>query len=77
MEIVRSSRPKRLAAIRQREKMVIWCSKLNAEHVDWFDDASDNEVDVQNLSLAELKTNDNILPVYELDRVMENKWDNE
>lgn len=77
VETVRSARPKRLAAIRQREKMIVWSSKLNAEHVDWFDDDSDNEVDVKSL-VAEVKTkDDNTLPVYELDTIMKNEWNDE
>lgn len=78
VETVKKSRPKRLAAVRQQEKMVVWCSRLNAEHVDWFDDSSDNEVDTHSLSEAEIKAkHDNILPVYDLDQIMKNEWENE
>ena len=31
------TRLKRLATIRQRDIIVVWSSRLNAEHVDWFD----------------------------------------
>lgn len=78
--VVISSRPKRLAAVRQREKMVVWSSKLNAEHVDWFDEdyGSDNEVDVQPLNVVEVeKEKDDQFPVFELDSVMRNEWENE
>jgi hypothetical protein len=44
----RPTRPKRLSAIRQGERMVVWTSRLNSEHVDWADDDDEqnNEVDV-------------------------------
>ncbi len=33
----RNNRPVRIAARRQQERMVIWSSRLNDRHADWFD----------------------------------------
>lgn len=30
-------RPKRVAAVRQNEKLIVWTSRLNDEHADWVD----------------------------------------
>ena len=34
----RVNRPVRVAASRGRERMTIWSSRLNDNHVDWFDE---------------------------------------
>lgn len=49
--VVPLTRPKRIAAIRQSERMVVWTSRLNAEHIDWFDsdEDDDNEVAFQGM----------------------------
>jgi hypothetical protein len=63
-----------LAAIREGQKMVVWKSRLNAEHVDWFDD-NDDEIDLRSLELPTLNVVQDVMPTYDFDVRMKNPWD--
>lgn len=43
----RRNTPVRVAARRQQERMVIWTSRLNDQHVDWFDEEEVSNIEVQ------------------------------
>lgn len=47
----RHNRPVRIAARRQQERMVIWSSRLNDRHADWFDADDLIGVEVEDTSL--------------------------
>lgn len=47
----RHNRPVRVAARRQQERMVIWSSRLNDRHADWFDVDELIGVEVEDASL--------------------------
>ena len=66
-------RPKRTAAKRQREQMVVWTSRLNDEHVDWFDEEEVEETEDINHS----KTGESVLPVLDMDYVMSSEWEDD
>lgn len=65
-------RPQRLAARRQKEKMVVWTSRLNDEHCDWFDE---NEIDFD--QEFETQPGENVMPLIHLDDYMQNVWEND
>jgi len=69
--IIPRVRPQRIAAKRQKEKMVIWTSRLNDKHVDWFDE---DEVEV--IEHNETETGESsVIPVVDIDKYMENVWE--
>lgn len=70
---VASTRPKRLAAVRQAEKMVVWSSRLNAEHVDWFDE-DDEETSVGQMTLPSSENDHNTIPIIDLEKRMSLQW---
>ena len=43
----RENRPVRLAARRQRERMIVWTSRLNDEHIEWVDEDDLQGVEVE------------------------------
>lgn len=49
----RHNRPVRIAARRQQERMVLWSSRLNDRHADWFDEDELVNVDLEDVSLEE------------------------
>lgn len=69
-----SVRPKRLAAIRQGEKLVVWTTRLNDEHADWFDNEDSDVEDVCDHILA---CSQNVIPVIDLDAYMRNPFEND
>lgn len=69
----RIRRPVRVAAQRQEEKMVIWSSRLNDQHVDWFDD--EDLVDVEVEENPETSENDAI-NVIDLASHQQIPWEN-
>jgi hypothetical protein len=64
-------RPQRLAAKRQGEKMVVWVSCLNGQHVDWFDDF---DSDIENISDID-DDSINAMPIIDLDKYMKDPFD--
>jgi hypothetical protein len=69
--IKENRRPVRIAAQRQKEKMVIWKSRLDDEHVDWFDD--DDEIQCeQNI---DHQPQEQTIPVFDIAEHMNNIWE--
>jgi len=69
----RRIQPIRIAARRQKEKMVIWRSRLQDEHVDWFDN---EEVEEQDETTDSTVIHD-FLPLIDIDQYMEQVWEDE
>lgn len=68
-----SQRPVRIAAARQKEKMVVWKSVLNDENVDWFDD---DELDKDEIEGGTGSTqDDDKLPIVSITAHMQNPWE--
>jgi hypothetical protein len=72
--ICKRVRPLRVAAQRQKEKMIIWTSRLNDKHVDWFDE---DEVELgidQDTNVSVENDTSVIIPVIEMDDYMQPIW---
>ncbi|XP_037033492.1 uncharacterized protein LOC119072388 isoform X2 [Bradysia coprophila] len=67
------TRPKRLAAIRQGEKMIVWSSRLNAEHVDWFDE-EDDDIAMSDIVLPIRENNQDVIPIVDIETKMTSQW---
>lgn len=69
--ITRQIRPVRVAARRQKEKMVVWKSRLNDEHVDWFDEdeveTADDKIDQRETSCT--------FNIVDIKEHMQNEWE--
>lgn len=63
-------RPQRIAAKKQQERMAIWTTRLNDQHVDWFDN---DEIEFSE-SLENNDTDESTIPVIEMDDYMRNPW---
>lgn len=57
----RNNRPVRIAARRQQERMVIWTSRLNDRHADWFDVEELANVDFEDASLEAEAENPSVI----------------
>lgn len=68
----RKLRPQRLAARRQKERMVVWTTRLNDEHCDWFD-----ENDVELVNELETQTGESVMPIFHIDDHMQNRWEDD
>lgn len=73
--------PKRIASIRQNEKMVIWASRLNDLHIDWFDSDEILENEGQSMNeIAEEKEegendlNEDGLPIIDVEKYFESPF---
>lgn len=76
--LVPTTRPKRVAAIRQGEKMVVWAGILNnSEHVDWFEDSKEHEVDVSELEVPQADIPRQSMQVIDIETMMSSVWDEE
>jgi len=69
----RIQRPVRVAAQRQREKMVIWTTRLNDYHVDWFDQ---DEVESVEIIWTDSNISDSDIPYVDLSSHLEVVWEN-
>lgn len=70
----RNTRPVRVAATRQKEKMIIWTSRINDEHADWFD-----EDELANVQTENTNDSDNVAgnEIIDLARHMNVPWEND
>lgn len=70
--VIPRMRPQRLAARRQQERMIVWTSRLNDQHVDWFDE---NELDISDIEGNVTEAGENPMPVIDIDNYMKNPWE--
>ena len=70
-------RPVRVAAVRARERMLIWASNLNEEHIDWLnvDELEDTQV-TDAITTSDDRLDDNI-PIVEIEEYMAPVWEDE
>lgn len=73
----KDQRPVRVAAVRARERMVIWTSNLNDEHIDWLDidELEDAEL-IDDITTSDDCLDDNI-PIVQIEEYMAPVWEDE
>lgn len=69
-------RPLRVAAKRQKEKMIVWTSRLNDQHADWFDNDEIEDDDELNNYTSDVQISTDPMPIVPMDLFLQCPWEN-